>query len=80
MHTPKSLPNRRYNQITRQLIESIQVWEYSVVDKLPPKRDLAENLNVRRTALRDALIAMELMRYVDIRIGSGILCVAGSSA
>ena len=80
MHTPKSLPNRRYNQITRQLIESIQVWEYSVGDKLPPKRDLAEKLNVRRTALREACIVMELMRYVDIRIGSGILCVAGSSA
>ena len=72
MQIPKSLSNRRYNQITRQLIESIQVGEYPVGDKLPPERELAEKLNVSRTTLREAFIALELMRYVDIRIGSGI--------
>ena len=72
MQIPKSLPNRRYNQITRQLIESIRAGEYPVGDKLPPERELAEKLNVSRTTLREAFIALELMRYVDIRIGSGI--------
>ena len=72
MQIPKSLSNRRYNQITRQIIESIQAGEYTVGDKLPPERELAEKLNVSRTTLREAFIALELMRYVDIRIGSGI--------
>lgn len=72
MKIPKSLPNRRYNQITRQLIEAIQIGEYLVGEKLPPERELAENMNVSRTTLREAFIALELMRYVDIRIGSGI--------
>ena len=72
MKIPKSLPNRRYNQITRHLIEAIQIGEYLVGEKLPPERELAENMNVSRTTLREAFIALEMMRYVDIRIGSGI--------
>ena len=68
MQIPKSLPNRRYNQITRQLIESIQAGEYPVGYKLPLERELAEKLYVSRTTLREAFIALELMRYVDLSL------------
>jgi DNA-binding FadR family transcriptional regulator len=72
MKIPESLPNRRYNKISRQLIEAIQNGVYPVGKKLPPERELAEKMKVSRTTLREAFIALELMRYVDIRIGSGI--------
>lgn len=72
MKIPESLSKRRYNQITKKLIQEIQDGNYSAGDRLPPERELAEKMSVSRTTLREAFIALELMRFVDIRIGSGI--------
>ena len=72
MKIPESLSKRRYNQITKKLIQEIQDGNYSAGDRLPPERELAEKMSVSRTTLREAFIALELMRFVDIRIVSGI--------
>ena len=72
MKIPKPLSNRRYNQIAKKLIQEIKDGNYLSGERLPPERELAEKLAVSRTTLREAFIALELMRFVDIRIGSGI--------
>ena len=64
MKIPESLSKRRYNQITKKLIQEIQDGNYSAGDRLPPERELAEKMSVSRTTLREAFIALELMRFV----------------
>ena len=59
MKIPESLSKRRYNQITKKLIQKIQDGNYSAGDRLPPERELSEKMSVSRTTLREAFIALE---------------------
>ena len=63
---------RLYRQIAEQLRGMITNGEYAQGTRLPPERDLAAQLGVSRPSVREALIALEVEGYVDIRIGSGI--------
>lgn len=45
---------------------------YKVGDRLPPERNIAESLNVKRTAVREAIIMLELENLVEVRKGSGV--------
>ena len=65
-------PSRLYRQIAEQLRALIVAGEYAPGTRLPPERDLAQQLGVSRPSVREALIALEVEGYVDIRIGSGI--------
>jgi GntR family transcriptional regulator, transcriptional repressor for pyruvate dehydrogenase complex len=65
-------PSRLYRQIAEQLRSMIAAGEYAPGTRLPPERDLAAQLGVSRPSVREALIALEVEGYVDIRIGSGI--------
>ena len=65
-------PSRLYRQIAEQLRALIVAGEYAPGTRLPPERDLAQQLGVSRPSVREALIALEVAGYVDIRIGSGI--------
>lgn len=65
-------PNRLYRRIAEQLRALIQSGEYASGTRLPPERDLAEQLGVSRPSVREALIALEVEGFVEIRIGSGI--------
>ncbi len=40
-------------------------------DRIPPERDLCQQLGIARTSLREALKAMELVGMVDSRVGDG---------
>ena len=40
-------------------------------DRLPPERELAEQLDINRSSLREALKKLEELRLVDIQRGSG---------
>ena len=64
--------SRLYRQIAEQLRSAILDGEYPPGVRLPPERDLAQRLGVSRPSVREALIALEVEGYVDIRIGSGI--------
>ena len=44
-------------------------------DRLPSERTLAEDLSVSRATVREAIIALEILGYVEIRTGSGIFVV-----
>ena len=65
-------PSRLYRQIAEQLRALIVAGEYAPGTRLPPERDLAQQFGVSRPSVREALIALEVEGYVDIRIGSGI--------
>ena len=65
-------PRRLYRQIAEQLRGLIERGEYPVGSRLPPERDLAQQLGVSRPSVREALIALEVEGMVEVRMGSGI--------
>src|SRR2546425_10988100 len=75
-----AVDNRRlYRQIADQIAALIEKGEYGNGQRLPPERDLAKQLGVSRPSVREALIALEVEGYVDVRIGSGVYVVGPSS-
>ena len=40
-------------------------------DRLPPEKELSENLGLSRSSLREAVKALELIRVLDVRRGDG---------
>jgi len=68
-----AVDNRRlYRQIADQIAALIDAGEYSPGQRLPPERDLARQLGVSRPSVREALIALEVEGYVEVRMGSGV--------
>ena len=65
-------PKRLYRQIAEQLRALITAGEFAVGSRLPAERDLAKQLGVSRPSVREALIAMEVEGWVEVRTGSGI--------
>jgi DNA-binding FadR family transcriptional regulator len=65
-------PQRLYRQISNQLRELIVGGEFPVGSRLPSERDLSVQLGVSRPSLREALIALEVEGYIEVRMGSGI--------
>jgi DNA-binding FadR family transcriptional regulator len=63
---------RLYRQIADQIAALIERREYAVGARLPPERDLAKQLGVSRPSVREALIALEVEGYVEVRVGSGV--------
>jgi DNA-binding FadR family transcriptional regulator len=66
---------RLYRQIADQISALIERGEYGVGKRLPPERDLARQLGVSRPSVREALIALEVEGYVEVRVGSGVYVV-----
>src|SRR4029453_16535286 len=72
----QAVDNRRlYRQIADQIAALIEKGEYGKGERLPPERDLARHLGVSRPSVREALIALEVEGYVDVRVGSGVYVV-----
>src|SRR6266852_3886734 len=69
----QAVENRRlYRQIADQIAALIEKGEYGAGQRLPPERDLAKQLGVSRPSVREALIALEVEGYVEVRVGSGV--------
>ena len=69
----QAVDNRRlYRQIADQIAALIEKGEYGSGQRLPPERDLARQLGVSRPSVREALIALEVEGYVEVRVGSGV--------
>lgn len=73
-------PQRLYRQISAQLRQLIVEGEFPVGSRLPSERDLAVQLGVSRPSLREALIALEVEGYIEVRMGSGIYVCPPSPA
>ncbi len=65
-------PQRLYRQIAEQLRVLIGKGEFAVGARLPAERDLARQLGVSRPSVREALIALEVEAWVEVRMGSGV--------
>ncbi|MDR3552911.1 MAG: FadR/GntR family transcriptional regulator [Clostridia bacterium] len=65
------MKTRLYENIVNQFMDMIRTGELKPGDKLPTERELAAQLNVSRTAIREALRSMELMGLIDSKVGSG---------
>jgi GntR family transcriptional repressor for pyruvate dehydrogenase complex len=63
---------RLYQHIADQIRSLIQSGGFAPGTRLPPERDLAQQLGVSRPSLREALIALEIAGSVEIRQGSGV--------
>ena len=65
-------PRRLYQQLAADLKERIEQGVYLVGEKLPAERFIADEKNVSRTVVREAIIMLEVEGYVEVRKGSGI--------
>ncbi|MBE2897930.1 FCD domain-containing protein [Pasteurellaceae bacterium 20609_3] len=67
---------RSYKKIGEMLKQKLASGLYAIGDRLPPERDFADELNVSRTVIREAMIMLELEGLIEIRKGSGSYVVA----
>jgi DNA-binding FadR family transcriptional regulator len=65
-------PQRLYRQISEQLRQLILEGKFPVGTRLPAERELASKLDVSRPSVREALIALEVEGWVEVRSGSGV--------
>ncbi|MEW6269762.1 MAG: GntR family transcriptional regulator [Thermodesulfobacteriota bacterium] len=66
-------PRRRrlHQDVAEQLRDAILDGRYRAGDKLPPERELAEEFQVNRTSVREAIKVLEGLRLVSVRQGDG---------
>ncbi|MTD37971.1 transcriptional regulator ExuR [Erwinia sp. CPCC 100877] len=70
---------RLYQQIAANLKQCIEGGVYAVGEKLPAERFIAEEKNVSRTVVREAIIMLEVEGYVEVRKGSGIHVISSQA-
>lgn len=69
-------PRRLYRVIADQLAERIRTGEFAIGDRLPSERELSERLQVSRSSVREALLALEIAGWVEVRVGSGVFVMS----
>ncbi len=70
----------RYRLVADALIARIEDGSLPAGQKLPPDRLLVEQLGVSRATLREALIALEVMGYLETRFGAGAFVASGKTS
>lgn len=71
MHNFKPIKQPRVSEeVFQQLKEAILSSDFKAGDKLPPERELAEQFQVSRIAIREAIRALENSGFVAIRQGA----------
>ena len=66
--------------IADQIVGRIRAGDFPRGSRLPSERELAEQLQVSRASIREALIALEIEGYVEVRVGSGVFVTAREGA
>lgn len=69
---PSASVDRGYLKLAANIVELVRQGEVLVGQRLPSERALAERFDVSRTAVREAIIALEVQGFVEVRGGSGI--------
>lgn len=59
------------SEVARRLMDLFTSGSIQAGTRLPPERHLASSLGVGRSAVREALAALEILGIVDVRPGSG---------
>ncbi len=59
------------SEVTRRLLDYFTSGEIEPGTRLPPERRLATSMGVGRSAIREALAALEILGVVSVRPGSG---------
>jgi GntR family transcriptional repressor for pyruvate dehydrogenase complex len=59
------------SEVARRLMDLFTTGDLEPGTRLPPERQLAATLGVGRSAVREALAALEILGIVDVRAGSG---------
>ena len=72
MTLPVIKTERLYRQIANVIMAGITRGDFAAGGLLPPERELAKQLGVSRSSVREALIALEMTGWVDIRTGNGV--------
>ena len=72
---------RLYKTIVRALLDDLHAGVYAVGDKMPAERDLALRMGVSRPVVREAMLALEVLGLIDVRLGAGtfVLRLPGES-
>ena len=76
-HTPQSLflepieQSTMTEQVANRLVKLLSTGDLKSGDKLPPERELAKQLNVGRTTVREALKMLTLSGLLEARRGDG---------
>ncbi|CAB3661558.1 MAG: FadR/GntR family transcriptional regulator [Achromobacter pulmonis] len=71
---------RLYRMIADQIAGRIRAGDFPRGGRLPSERELAEQLQVSRASIREALIALEIEGYVEVRVGTGVFVTASREA
>lgn len=61
----------RSDAVASRIARMIESGEYAPGSQLPPERDLAEMLDVSRTAVREAFMALAAVGLVEAHVGRG---------
>lgn len=72
MELPTLKVERLYRQISNLLISCITCGQFAPGVMIPSERELAKQLGVSRSSIREALIALEITGWVEIRTGNGV--------
>src|SRR5690348_18434384 len=59
------------SSVFEQLLSYVVGGSWRPGDRIPPERELCQQLGIARTSLREALEAMELIGMLDSRVGDG---------
>lgn len=78
MYTPIQ-PSKVYEQIAKQIEQLILSGELHSGDRLPTERELAEQFQASRTAVREAMKTLAQKGLVDMRPGRGTIVIDGTS-
>lgn len=72
--------HRLYQKVADELRFRIQSGTYKVGQRMPAERILAEEFEVSRPTIREAVIALEITGFVEVRVGSGVHIISRTGA
>ena len=57
--------------VVEQILDSLRTGEFKLGEKLPSQKDLADMFGVGRSSVREAIKALDAMKYLDVIQGKG---------
>jgi len=61
----------RYKLVAQQIAELITSGQLAAESKMPTDRELVDQLGVSRATIREAMIALEITGFIEVRFGAG---------